>query len=88
MGPGLGAFSLWDRLALTVARDAETVEGKFGYPSLKNSFSPEERAALRGARSFELISPPLFPRASEEGRDGFLAGPKVLCDNWTKIGGF
>lgn len=29
-GLGLGAFSLWDRPALAVARDAETVEGKFG----------------------------------------------------------
>lgn len=45
----------------------------------KNSSPSEERAALRirGALS-ELISPPLFPRASDVERDGFLARRKVL----------
>jgi hypothetical protein len=80
MGPGLGAFSLWDRPSLTVARDAETVEGKFGPPSLLKQllYGGRRSRPYSGSSLSELISPPLFPRASEEERNGFLARPKVL----------
>lgn len=71
---------MWDRPSLTVARDAEAVEGKFGVPPLLKTaplLRNGQPSIFRELSLFELISP-LFPRASEEERNGFLAWPKVL----------
>lgn len=74
MGPGLGAFSLWDRPSLTVARDAEAVEGKFGVPPFKNSSSSsKERSAFRIPGPLRVDFATIIPPGERGGKE-WLSG--------------